>query len=73
MEERIEALGEAIAAVAEGPLVTKWLVLAEVIDSDGDKTFQYFKPGELTAWDSMGLLNFQLTVEKRQIDIVEED
>lgn len=39
MDEQIEALGRAVADIAQGPLVTKWLVIAEVIDDDGDKTF----------------------------------
>lgn len=48
----------------EPGMVTKWVVLAETIDTDGDRGLWCFCNQGATAWDTLGLLQFALHREQ---------
>ena len=46
-----------IAAECDAALVTKWLLVAEVIDAAGARTLRIMSDGDLSLWDRVGLLS----------------
>jgi hypothetical protein len=52
----LDALATGIAGAIDGQLVTKWLVLAEVIDSEGARSLQALSSEDLACWDAMGMM-----------------
>lgn len=46
----------AIATECGSPLVTRWLLVAEVIDDDGAKTLRIISSPDVTHWDRLGML-----------------
>lgn len=71
--EQFTELAEQIRTECGVPLVTKWLVIAEVIDEDGDKGICQIESPDLTMWDAVGMLSFQLAVEKARLAVAQED
>jgi hypothetical protein len=62
-DDLVQAQDDLHQAVAEvlgrhGLMVTKWLLAAEVIDTDGGRDMQAFTSPDLRAWDSLGLLGY---------------
>ena len=48
----------------EPGMVTKWVILAETIDADGDRGLWSLCSESATAWDTLGLLQFALHREQ---------
>lgn len=48
------------------PLVTKWLVLVELIDEDGDRKVGYLSSDNCAPWDEMGLLEYHRQYRESQ-------
>lgn len=46
----------AIADRADGAMVTKWLIIAEVIDENGERSLKLLADDEITTWDRLGML-----------------
>jgi hypothetical protein len=72
-DEGYSDLGGLIGAAFAAPLVTKWVVVAEVIDEDGDKCMQSMRSEDLPTWDFLGMLQFQLIIEKQRLDTFSGD
>jgi hypothetical protein len=51
----------------EGSMVTKWVLLAEVIDKDGDRGLWTMAPSGLKPWESVGMLAFAQQTEQAQM------
>jgi len=66
-DDFVPILAEAITRVASGPLVTKWVVIAEVVADDGDRQLERFNPPDASSWDILGMLDFHLTFERKRI------
>ena len=66
-DDFVPALAEAITRVASGPLVTKWVVIAETVNSEGDRELERFTPPDVSSWDVIGMLDFHLTFERKRI------
>jgi hypothetical protein len=47
---------QAIADRTEGCIVTKWLIIAEVIDNTGERVLKLLADEEITTWDRLGML-----------------
>ncbi len=53
-----DRINEAVTAEAEMPIVTKWLLLFEGIDDDGDRRMGYMSSEHCAAWDELGMLAY---------------
>ena len=51
-------LNEAITKEMGQPIVTKWMVLGELIDEDGDRCTFYISSDACTVWDQFGLMEW---------------
>jgi hypothetical protein len=57
----------------EGELVSKWIAVAEIIDSDGRRWLRTFWPDGGTDWDNIGMLSYALDDINTPIWLVEDD
>lgn len=82
MDEAINILGNAardgleasINAALPGTMVTRWVGVVEIMDTDGARALLMVGDGETAVWDRLGLLEFGLTRERATIDCpCEED
>lgn len=70
-EELAGMVGEAISAVisrSAASMTVKWLGLIETMDSDGLRGLWTLGSDGITAWDSIGMLQYAL--QREQADIV---
>lgn len=73
-EEEQQKLKDAITETADGVLVTKFLVIAETIDSEGgEKQLELMYSDEMAAWDRAGFLRYALSVFDAQRVLIEAD
>lgn len=64
IQRRLEAaIPEAFAV--EGGFVNKWVVLAETIGPDGERGMWTRTSPDLKPWDTMGMLEFAMAIERR--------
>lgn len=64
IQRRLEqAIPEAFSA--EGGFTTKWLVVAETIGPEGERGVWTRTSPDLKPWDTIGLLEFAIAVERR--------
>ena len=56
-----EDLDTAITADCEGLLVTKWVLISEVMGADGKKSLEITNSNDLVPWDKLGMLNVALS------------
>lgn len=63
-----EQIGAALdqAFRESGDMVTRWALVAEVIDEDGARSVWTLAPDEAKAWDTLGLLAFAQQVEQAE-------
>lgn len=59
-----DAVQQAIADIYEGNLVTRWIVLAEVIEPEGERALVTTRQEDMRAWDSLGMLTFAVQLEQ---------
>jgi hypothetical protein len=64
-----DAVGGAIsqAVAGEAEMVTRWVVLAEVLSSDGERACYCLTPEDARAWDTLGLLTYGVQIEQAGI------
>jgi len=55
-----------VTEVVDGSLVTAFIVLAEVLDEAGDKTFQSFTSDGLPMWTAVGMTDLYITSKRHQ-------
>jgi hypothetical protein len=72
-DELMAQLQGAITAVCDGSLVTKWVVTAEVIDDQGEKTLQGMRSTDLPLWDQLGMLRFQTVYAQQHVESEGDD
>lgn len=62
------SLRDAIARVAHGSIVTRYVIVAETIDTDsGEPMVEDIGPDAQSIWDSAALLDFVLTTWRAAI------
>jgi hypothetical protein len=61
-----DAINAAIAEHERG-MVTRWISLIEIIDGDGDRALLTTGSEDLRAWDTLGILEFALALERASI------
>ncbi len=64
VESSEDLVSRLIDGMEPGSFVTKWVVIAEVIDADGDRALICSGDDGLTRWDTYGLLTDALMTEK---------
>jgi hypothetical protein len=64
----LTAVSDLVQQLDPGAMVTRFVVLAEVIDADNDRALWSFTAPDATKWDSMGLLQFALRREWNDAD-----
>jgi hypothetical protein len=71
----LHKVGDAIADVCQAqneeqvaPIVTRFYVIAETISEDGARGLEAFRPGDVSLWDAIGMLEFELAVERGKIE-----
>lgn len=67
------AIGELFSRSQPGSMVTKFLIIAVVIDEDGDEVISTFTSQGLKRWDSLGMLAFAQQVEDGRTVLVDEE
>jgi hypothetical protein len=64
---RIKAAQEAVAALIReinpGAMATRFVLLVEVIDADGERALWTLAPPEQRRWDTLGLVDFARALE----------
>lgn len=45
-------------------MVTRWVVLVEVIDTNGERGLWTLAPDDATAWDTLGMLTYATQLEQ---------
>ena len=48
----------------EGDMVTKWVLVAEVIGDEGQRGVWTLAPDDAAAWDTLGLLTWAVQLEQ---------
>jgi hypothetical protein len=67
--EQIQQVEATLTAVAAGALVSKWVVVMETIDGPtGEPQLEMLSPDATPLWDTMGLLDFELTALRGRIE-----
>lgn len=75
MPDAASLIGELIDGLDPGAFVTRWVVVAEVIDAEGDRAVWMDVSDDAKAWDSLGLLEYALQRERSTliVDKMRED
>jgi hypothetical protein len=60
-----DAFSEALSGAGE--MVTRWVALVEILDSDGQRAVYALSPPDARAWDSLGLLTYGIHLEQAAI------
>lgn len=47
-----------------GDMVTRWALVAEVIDTDGERGLWTLAPEDATGWDTLGMLTYATQMEQ---------
>lgn len=67
--ENYEELNRIITAESGCPIVTKFLVLAECVDGDGDRVIMDISSDHCVQWDQLGLMEFhRQTIQARRVE-----
>lgn len=51
-----------VRAVGENQMVSKWVLMVEVIDSDGERNLNKISSEHCSVWDAAGMLNLGLAL-----------
>jgi hypothetical protein len=73
MEQPTPSVIHSAVAELSGQFVTKFIVLATVIDEDGSESIEMYRDGTSSRWDRMGLLNYALEVEKVRLHLAMQE
>lgn len=65
-----EQFSSAISEIVPSELVVKWMLTAETLDSDGQRTLLILTAPDTRTWDVMGMAHFAL--EHAKIDTEEQ-
>lgn len=71
-EKALAAIADFIQQVQPGAMTQKFVLLVETIDEDDRWLSAFVAPGQ-KRWDSMGLLDYGLTMERNTSLVSEED
>lgn len=63
-ETALDAVASLIATVDPGAMVQRFLLLAEVVDADGERVMWAFEPPDAKPWDALGLIEWARQIEQ---------
>lgn len=68
-------VANAIAGELPGEMVTRWVLAAETIGADGDRALWLLAPDDAKSWDTLGLAEYALAVERGRVtaDAITDD
>lgn len=64
LQASADAVADLIAKVDPGAMATKFVLLAEVIDAEGDRCLWVCAREGQKPWDSLGLLQYGIALEQ---------
>lgn len=64
MADSSELIGQLIQGLEPGGFVTRWVVVAEVIDGEGERALWVDADSDMKQWDTYGLLMWALEQER---------
>lgn len=75
MPEPSDLIGELVDGLDPGAFVTRWVIVAEVIDTEGERAVWMDTSDDATPWDTLGLLEYALQRERsaQVVDRMRED
>lgn len=59
-----ERMADAVAGALPGEMVTRWLVVVEVLGAAGDRAVYSLSPQDMQTWDVLGLAQYALALEQ---------
>lgn len=59
-----DAVQTAVSEVYPGDIVTRWVVLAESIDRDGERAMIMVAQQDMRSWDTLGMLHHAIRREE---------
>ncbi len=68
-----EAVATAVQKIDPGAMVTKFVVLAEIVGGDSDRGVWFGTASDQRAWDTYGLLRFALAHEDAGMQAGDDD
>jgi hypothetical protein len=69
----VDHIAELIEGLDPGCIVTRFVMVAEVIDTDGDRALWVQTDDDAKPWDTFGLMQYALAVEQAGITIQRMD
>lgn len=68
MMDATSLIAQLVDKLDEGAMVTKFVVVAEVIDGQGERAVWIEDGGSCASWDIIGLLTYALEVNAAAVD-----
>lgn len=62
-----DALADLIREIDPGAMLTRWVLLLEVVDDQGERALWTIAAPDQKAWDTLGLLDYARAVETSAI------
>jgi len=67
-----QAVSNLVAQIDPGAMVNRFVLLCEVMDSQGERAVWTLAPKDAQAWDTLGLLDFARSLEYAATPRVDE-
>lgn len=58
-----DALSDLIQQIDPNAMLTRWVVLAEIVDAEGERGLWTLSAPDQRAWDTLGLLDYARALE----------
>ncbi len=67
-EQALSGVAALITDLDPGAMVQRFVLLAEVIDSDGERALWALTPPDARAWDTLGLIEYARLIEAAAVN-----
>jgi hypothetical protein len=64
VREAVEGAISGALHATDGDMLTRWVLLAEVIEDSGSRAVWCITPEDMKAWDTLGLLTYAQQIEQ---------
>jgi len=64
IQDELDRVISGTVSKIEGSIVNKWIAIVEILDQDGDIALWTFVSDSTKAWDTMGMLEYGLLIQK---------
>lgn len=80
MSDRLQVVADSLASLSQEanggdvqPIVTRFYCVVETMDAAGERGIEAFFSDDLALWDRIGMLEFELTVERGKVQTGPDD